>query len=165
MECHRLAPRLFSWAKYRDQVNLELVRVGLSDGKKPAYGGFISGTGSKGWRLTAAGLIAVARLPVSSSEMATATPTRQQSLFISRTNRETARVFGSTAWVEWKDGRAVTVSSVRELLRVDEYSSDERVGEKVQKLAQILARDSDGEKFLNEVGRVLNEVRKEKGHG
>src|SRR5689334_18326851 len=34
VEAHRIAPGRFSWKKYPDQINLELIRVFLSDAKK-----------------------------------------------------------------------------------------------------------------------------------
>ena len=40
-----LAPYLFAWQKYPEQINLELVRVALSDAKKPKNGGLTSGSG------------------------------------------------------------------------------------------------------------------------
>ena len=56
IEAHRLAPGRFAWRKYPDQVNLELVRVYLSDAKKPAKGEWLEGSGKDGWSLTPAGL-------------------------------------------------------------------------------------------------------------
>src|SRR5258706_12932137 len=51
---HELAPGRFSWRKYTDQINLELVRVALSDACKGGEA-LVSGTGRTGWSLTAAG--------------------------------------------------------------------------------------------------------------
>src|SRR6476619_4281374 len=53
---NKLAPGRFTWRKYPDQINLELVRVFLSDAKKPAKGGLLLGSGTKGWRLSTSGL-------------------------------------------------------------------------------------------------------------
>jgi hypothetical protein len=44
-----------SWRKYPDQINLELIRVFLSDAKKKKHG-LLLGAGKTGWRLTQAGL-------------------------------------------------------------------------------------------------------------
>jgi hypothetical protein len=49
-----LAPGMFSWQKYRDRIDKELVRVALSDAKLKA--GYVIGSHSEGWMLTSAGL-------------------------------------------------------------------------------------------------------------
>jgi hypothetical protein len=49
-----IAPGMFSWRKYRDRIDKELVRVALSDARLKA--GYTIGSHSKGWMLTAAGL-------------------------------------------------------------------------------------------------------------
>ena len=45
VKAYQLAPGRFSWRKYPDQVNLELVRVYLSAGKKPSRGAWLEGSG------------------------------------------------------------------------------------------------------------------------
>src|SRR4051794_5780323 len=54
VEANKLAPGRFSWRKYPDQINLELIRVHLSDAKK--RNGMLIGAGRTGWRLTQEGL-------------------------------------------------------------------------------------------------------------
>lgn len=56
MKAHQIAPGRFAWKKYADQIDLELIRVFLSDAKKPKNGAYLSGTGNSGWLLTDAGL-------------------------------------------------------------------------------------------------------------
>ena len=48
IKSHELAPLRFAWAKYPEQVNLELIRVALSDAKKPEKGRLIVGSGRRG---------------------------------------------------------------------------------------------------------------------
>jgi hypothetical protein len=55
IKAHELAPGRFSWRKYPEQINLELVRVYLSDAKKPEKGGLLLGSGRTGWSLTTHG--------------------------------------------------------------------------------------------------------------
>src|SRR5688572_29822333 len=52
VKASELAPGRFSWRKYPAQINLELIRVYLSDAKKPDKGGYLIGSGSAGWQLT-----------------------------------------------------------------------------------------------------------------
>jgi hypothetical protein len=55
VRAQEIAPGRFVWRKYPQQINLELVRVALSDGKKREYGSLVLGSGNKGWMLTDAG--------------------------------------------------------------------------------------------------------------
>jgi hypothetical protein len=50
-----LAPRLFSWVKFPDRVDKEIVRVGLSDAKLKK--GWVLGSHSQGWMLTPSGVL------------------------------------------------------------------------------------------------------------
>jgi len=52
IKAQELSPGRFSWRKYADQIDLERVRVRLS---QAAHEGALSGVHSKGWRLTAIG--------------------------------------------------------------------------------------------------------------
>src|SRR5271170_2535989 len=54
VEAHRLAPGRFSWKKYPGQINLELIRVYLSDAK--IKGELLIGSHRTGWKLTQRGL-------------------------------------------------------------------------------------------------------------
>lgn len=56
MQANKIAPGRFAWKKFPDQVNLEYVRVQLSNAKKEKNGVFVTGSGSKGWMLNAEGL-------------------------------------------------------------------------------------------------------------
>lgn len=56
VKANELAPGRFVWRKYPDQINLEIIRVYLSDAKKDAKGLYLSGSGTDGWLLTERGL-------------------------------------------------------------------------------------------------------------
>ncbi|MGA8215792.1 MAG: hypothetical protein WB799_19520, partial [Candidatus Sulfotelmatobacter sp.] len=55
IKSNELAPGRFSWRKYPSQINLELIRVYLSDAKKKDKGEYLMGSGSDGWLLTQRG--------------------------------------------------------------------------------------------------------------
>src|SRR5262249_5280318 len=57
VKAFQLAPSRLAWRKYPDQINLELVRVSLSDAKKAEQGGLLTGSGRTGWSLTQKGLM------------------------------------------------------------------------------------------------------------
>ena len=56
VKASELAREAFAWKKYEGQINLEMVRICLSDAKKPEKGARVIGTGNKGWSLTADGV-------------------------------------------------------------------------------------------------------------
>jgi len=55
MKSNEIAPGRFTWHMYPSQVNLELIRVYLSDAKKSEKGTYLAGNGTDGWLLTEAG--------------------------------------------------------------------------------------------------------------
>ena len=70
VKCHELFPESFSWTKYPEIPDKDIVRVALTDARKPQYGGLVEGrTGQRqghsaktkrrpapdGWLLTSAG--------------------------------------------------------------------------------------------------------------
>ncbi len=55
VKANELAPGRFSWRKYPDQINLELVRVYASDAKHEAQGALMRGSGNEGWMLKQGG--------------------------------------------------------------------------------------------------------------
>src|SRR6266516_3169361 len=58
-KANEIAPGRFTWRKYKDQINLEVVRVYLSDAKKKGKGEYLIGSGNSGWSLSEAGLVFV----------------------------------------------------------------------------------------------------------
>lgn len=56
VRANELAPGRYTWRKYPEQINLELIRVYLSDAKKPKKGAYLLGSGNSGWMLTERGL-------------------------------------------------------------------------------------------------------------
>jgi hypothetical protein len=56
VKANELAPGRFVWKKYPDQINLELIRVYLSDAKKADKGRYLAGSGNTGWMLSQRGL-------------------------------------------------------------------------------------------------------------
>src|SRR5438132_13427511 len=67
MEAHRIGPGWFSWKKYLDQINLELVRINLVHAKE---NGLAIGLGRTGWRLTQKGLKWAEQAPKMSGDFA-----------------------------------------------------------------------------------------------
>jgi len=156
-----LAPYLFAWQKYPEQINLELVRVALSDAKKPKNGGLTSGSGRAGWRLTQRGLAWAQQSSLLDSRPASATKARGKrtagSVDVVRRNREKARLEGSAAWQAWSKGQLVSQRDARALFRIDQYTTDEMVEIKIVRLLDMPWNDSQTERFLKHAADILRQ--------
>ncbi len=142
VKCHEISPEAFSWQKYKDQINLELVRVNLSNAKKEQNGVLLSGSGREGWRLTSQGvdwlhssglqLLAVTNFSYQSSRRTAG------SIDTVRKNLELERVKSSQAWKTWISKGTVSPQLVRELFRIDAYSTPKMIESKTARLRSLL---------------------------
>lgn len=157
----QLAPQLFCWQKYPEHINLELVRVALSDAKKPKNGGLTSGSGRTGWRLTQRGLAWAQQSSLAGSRPAASPAARGKrtagSVDVVRRNREKVRLERSAAWQTWSDGQLVSQRDARALFRIDQYTTDEMVEMKIVRLMDMPWNDSQVERFLKHAADVLRQ--------
>ena len=142
VQANELAPGRFTWRKYKDQVNLELVRVHLSALKK-SNGVLVHGSGSKGWMLTRAGLAVAtdaareidprlsARAPMSRAER-------------HRLDSERARMLNSEAYDRWRagSGEPLTRREAEELFKVDDYVTGAARERKIERALTAFADDT-----------------------
>lgn len=80
IKANQIAPGRFAWKKYPEQINLEHVRVFLTDAKKEKNGRLVGGGNTMGWVLSDRGLelakrrarilgsVDLSRAPISSKE-------------------------------------------------------------------------------------------------
>jgi hypothetical protein len=155
IKAHQLAPGRFAWAKYPEQVNLELVRVALSDAKKPDKGRLIVGSGKTGWSLSPAGLAWAKVAAVAYSEPVPLAPGQthgSKSPHVIRRDNERTRVLSSGAWAEWCAGtRPPTLREVRTLLRIDSYTTAREISEKSSRLLAMFSDDPELREFVEAV--------------
>jgi hypothetical protein len=117
-----MAPGRFTWRKYKDQINIDIVRKRLWDARRPDKNGWLMGSEREGWTLTQKGLDfargAAARLGnvvVASERM---TLKERQWL-----NSERRRLIGSEASeVYRKEGpEGITRRQAEAFFRLDDY--------------------------------------------
>ncbi len=157
-KAHEIAPDRFSWKKYSDQINLELVRVSLSDGKKESLGELIEGSGRDGWRLTPKG----ARWATENAHLLTdetfARP-RESGLGGSiderRWRSERQRILRSNAWTSWSGGRDIDPKDALALFRIDIYAVGGLRATKVARLVSQFAEDPEVSEFLHAAEQAL----------
>ncbi len=163
MKCHELAPNLFSWQKYKDQINLELVRVSLSDAKKPKNGGLLSGSGREGWRLSSKGLDWIRgtgqALFATADRGINQNNSKAGSIDAVRRERERNRLLAADSWQQWCDTGAISARAAREVFRIDEYTTGKMLEIKVARIRAMFSEDDELSRFLLAAGQSV--LRKE----
>src|ERR1700733_1244035 len=153
VKAFQLAPGRFGWRKYPNQINLELVRVYLSDAKKPEHGELLMGSGRTGWSLTQKGLVwlrsARSKLQALGKDELTRRQSRAGSIDASRRDREYKRILALPAWARWSGGdESVFLEEAREVFRLDSYSTASVREVKLTRLRAMFADDEELSSFL-----------------
>jgi hypothetical protein len=157
VEAHNLAPGRFSWRKYPDQINLELIRVYLSDAKMKH--GLLLGAGKTGWRLTQAGL-SWAEKAQSLANDGKLSRTRAQSrgggIDEQRYHRERARIAGTEAWRLWSSGvRDIPPADAKAVFRIDSYARGDLLEAKLTRMRAMFSGDEEIAPFLDHLVKQL----------
>ena len=158
VKTNEIAPGSFSWRKYPEQINLELVRVCLSNAKKEDHGVLVSGSGRKGWTLTPAGLKWAkdsGRKLLTSGAYAGKKPGRG-SVDSVRQSRELKRIKATKAWETWNQRVGeISRAAAQEVFRIDNYSKGEMLRLKVDRLQKTFIDDVEISEFLQELSDVI----------
>jgi hypothetical protein len=148
IEADRLAPGRFRWRKFKEHIDLGLVRNGLQDARKKRL---VDGGAHRGWVLTAAGMQEASTLLPELADPSTrervATEQRQWE------SRERTRLLAEPAFhVAVQQGAAaVKTRDALRLFKLDEYTSTERRSERLRRFALLFTDDP-------ELGRVVGEL-------
>lgn len=157
MRVSEIAPGRFSWRKYADQINLELVRVALSDARKRENGSLVTGTGRSGWSLTAAGQRWVeANAPhLLGLDLSKQRAERSAgSVDERRWQRERVRMLTSAAWQQWCEANAIGREAAHELFRIDRYVNGRARELKVNRVREMFAEDTELAPFVETAASI-----------
>jgi hypothetical protein len=162
IQADQLAPGRFSWKKYPDQINLELIRVYLSDAK--TKGELVLGSGRTGWRLTQKGLKWAAETAREIGQVDTSrsrAKLRSGSVDEQRWRRERSRLVSTAAWTSWSGGnRNISASQAKEVFRIDSYARGNLLEAKITRLQSLFTADDEVAPFLDHLIKVLNKEAK-----
>jgi hypothetical protein len=151
VRAHQLAPGRFSWKKYPDQINMELIRTYLKDAK--FKGAFVLGSGRTGWRLTQKGLKWAQQMARKIGQVDTSrsrAELRSGSIDEQRWRRERSRLISTDAWTTWSSGnRAISVAQAKEVFRIDSYATGDLREAKITRLRSLFTEDSEVAPFLD----------------
>jgi hypothetical protein len=161
-----LAPKRFGWRKHPEQINLELVRVYLSDAKKTEHGELLSGSGKTGWRLTRKGLEWVGsarkRVDAFQNDEGGDRLSRAGSVDSNRRDRERKRILSLLAWTRWVQGEhTVVLGEAREVFRLDSYATRSVRESKLTRLKAMFADDGEMSRFLAHLSAELDKEERE----
>ena len=155
---NQIAPERFNWRKYPDQINLELVRVVLSNAKKPANGRLVRGSGRRGWALTTSGLswaTNTVSLPTHLSKHKARHKRFSGSIDENRWRRERARITATIAWRKWLSNDQINRSDANEVFRIDAYATGRAWHLKINRMKVLFAQDSEIGPFIDAVSRIV----------
>jgi hypothetical protein len=141
VRAHKLAPERFSWRRHSGQINLELVRVSLSDAKKSSKGEYVSGSGTRGWRLTRKGLdFAEQRLARKETEKINTVSSGRRGPTELRIDREKSRLVSTNAYKRWVKGQVISVREAEEALRINNYLDAEMRESKITRALNLFSK-------------------------
>jgi hypothetical protein len=159
VKANELAPGRFAWRKYKDQINLELVRVYLSAVKKKSKGGMVAGSGKTGWTLTSAGRAWV-RGPgeaflAGSGPRQQAESTHATSPTEARRHRERARMQATQAWSRWTRQEDISPREAAEVFRIDTYARGRIRDLKVGRVRVMFEDDPELGAFIRKAAELI----------
>ena len=150
-------PNLFTWSKYKENIDLRQVMRSLNKLKNE---GFISGSNTSAWSLSKKGQIYAEDLasnyPVSQKIF------RQGSDFF---KREKHRIFISDAYIKYKKGNPNDISErdINYLFRIDSYnSSKDSITRNKERLYKASIGDTDLTEFLDLANNLLKKISEQK---
>ena len=145
----QLAPGRFNWRHYPEQIDIERVRVRLSENKKPENGRRVDGGGRDGWWLTAAGV------KWAKSATKAFAPVHQARAPIDRSvdrrrNLETDRIQSLPAWQKYHAVpiETATTSEAEAVFRIDEYVEGARRRHLVDRTLSLFTAEPEFYEFV-----------------
>jgi hypothetical protein len=144
VKVNMLAPGAFTWRKYPDQINLEIVRVVLSNLKRSQGGKLLVGAGKDGWMLTERGLKSAKEFSGKSKRASgSKNPLSQKEKNWMRSERE--RMLGSPAFAKFRAGELDRVSEqeAEAFFRLDSYVTGRAREQKLLRLINVFGQDAE----------------------
>jgi hypothetical protein len=140
---HKLAPSSFSWRKHPSQIDLDSVRISLTDARKEKYGELVIGSIREGWRLTEAGTEWCLSLgdtlrKTGGAMNAARASTRSESKYL---EKERVRLLATPAYATWRGGSDASAREAAAVFRIDAYTPRSSWSRKINRVTQLVASD------------------------
>lgn len=141
LRVHELVPGMFSWRKYPEHIDKELVRVALNDATKKKK--WVVGSHAKGgWMLTPAGVRAATGLQ---AQMPSAPTSHQRGRDEQLRERERVRLLASPAYEHVSSGNAsaVTADEADSFFRMNVYVDGSTREARIARLENLFGDDPE----------------------
>ncbi len=162
VKVNELAPGRFTWRKYPEQINLELVRTYLSAAK--GRSGYLSGVGKAGWTLTPKGLAwasSEGQNLLGQDKSRRREELKGGSIDERRWQRERDRVLTTSAWKQWSKGyQEIPERDADEVFRIDSYAVGRTRDMKIARVRKMFDTDPEISPFITAMAGIVE--RKEK---
>lgn len=161
VRAYELSPSRFAWRKYPQHINLELVRVSLSDAKK-GRNALLAGSGKTGWTLTPSGLEWAAERAdflLAEDRSQKREDGRGGSIDEQRWRRERDRILGTPAWRNWSSGQGTSTRDAKDVFRIDSYAVGRMRSLKVTRLTSLFEQDTEILPFLASMAEMIETER------
>lgn len=147
---HRMAPALFSWRKYPEQIDLDAVRVALrhaSEERPPR----ITGGVRAGWSLAPAGVDWTRRTPPGGGFTESRSGTRRESAYAAA---EQSRLQKQPSFTAWRSGGSLSRRASESIFRIDGYSTRQERELQVHRLRELI-QDPELSAFLDAAADIV----------
>jgi len=152
IKANELAPGRFTWRKYPDQINIEKVRISLSDAKKLNKGAYLFGFHREGWILTENGLeFSLKRIDdLKNTDLSRRAFSTKERAWL---YREKARMLSTVAYekANSKNVDDLIIPEIEAFFRLDEYVTGRARELKIARIMTAFANDPE----LGDIVRTL----------
>ncbi len=120
---NELAPGKFTWRKYPEYIDLQVVNQSLQDARRKRNGSLVTGSSSKGWMLSAAGMEWFKNFGFKSSADATDEIQFRRGSILRSQDLERRRLKDTAAYFLFCEGKLADVSrnDFFEFAKINEY--------------------------------------------
>lgn len=159
VKVNEIAPGRFTWRKYPDQINIEYVRVRLSEAKKSDSGGYLTGTGAKGWMLTQQG-VSFARSRVKELRGVDLSKNRLSARDKQWLRAERNRLCASEAFHKAQSGAidAVTIQEAETFFRLDDYVTGSARSRKLTRILNAFGADKELGRAVRDLAELVRKI-------
>jgi hypothetical protein len=142
VKANELAPGKFSWVKYKDQINIHVIKTHLWDAKSERKGSLLVGSEKEGWMLSASGLT-LARSRVGALKHLKAAKRRLSPPEKQWMRTEQIRLFKTEAYGKIAAGNVecVTLEEAEAFFRLNAYIVGKARDRKILRIINIFGND------------------------
>lgn len=144
VKANTLAPGLFTWRKYKDQISFDHIRRQLIDATRDGNGKYLFGSVKRGWQLTETGLSFAQRESeqLEAKELRTSRIDSKEQMRL-RLERERIKVTKAYSKFNNGDVNQITLHEADAFFRIDEYVPNHVRESKILRILNSFAKDPD----------------------